>query len=70
MNAQIRFDFARPVQACPLAGADNPAMPGHPALAAFHPAVAGWFARTFPSPTEAQQQAWPATHGRSEQRVA
>ena len=35
-------------------------MPGHPALAAFHPAVAGWFARTFPSPTEAQQQAWPA----------
>ena len=31
-----------------------------PALAAFHPAVAGWFARTFPAPTEAQRQAWPA----------
>ena len=34
--------------------------PDHPTLDAFHPAVAGWFARTFPSPTEAQHQAWPA----------
>ena len=32
----------------------------HPALAAFHPAVAAWFARTFPAPTEAQLAAWPA----------
>ncbi|MBN8261526.1 MAG: DEAD/DEAH box helicase, partial [Xanthomonadales bacterium] len=32
----------------------------HPALDAFHPAVAGWFARRFPAPTEAQQAAWPA----------
>jgi len=29
-------------------------------LAAFHPAVAGWFAQTFPAPTEAQVAAWPA----------
>ncbi|WP_147651235.1 DEAD/DEAH box helicase [Vulcaniibacterium gelatinicum] len=29
-------------------------------LAAFHPAVAAWFARTFPAPTEAQVRAWPA----------
>ena len=34
--------------------------PQHPALAAFHPAVAAWFARTFPAPTEAQIAAWPA----------
>ncbi|MEG3050478.1 MAG: DEAD/DEAH box helicase, partial [Thermomonas sp.] len=34
--------------------------PDHPVLAAFHPAVTGWFSRTFPSPTEAQQHAWPA----------
>jgi ATP-dependent Lhr-like helicase len=29
-------------------------------LAAFHPAVATWFANTFPAPTEAQVAAWPA----------
>jgi len=29
-------------------------------LAAFHPAVAAWFAATFPGPTEAQVAAWPA----------
>ncbi|GAB2617109.1 DEAD/DEAH box helicase [Novilysobacter erysipheiresistens] len=29
-------------------------------LDGFHPAVAGWFARTFPAPTEAQVQAWPS----------
>ncbi len=34
--------------------------PQHPALAAFHPAVAAWFARSFPAPTEAQVAAWPA----------
>ena len=26
----------------------------------FHPAVASWFRRTFPAPTEAQVAAWPA----------
>ncbi|MBE2211370.1 MAG: DEAD/DEAH box helicase [Xanthomonadaceae bacterium] len=35
-------------------------MPLHPALAPFHPAVAGWFARRFPAPTPAQAEAWPA----------
>jgi len=35
-------------------------MSQHPALAAFHPAVAAWFARSFPAPTEAQIAAWPA----------
>lgn len=39
-------------------------MPARPppasVLDAFHPAVAAWFARRFPAPTEAQQQAWPA----------
>ncbi|MGE7137795.1 DEAD/DEAH box helicase [Luteibacter sp. NPDC031894] len=29
-------------------------------LAAFHPAVAAWFANAFPAPTEAQVAAWPA----------
>ena len=29
-------------------------------LADFHPAVADWFARTFPAPTGAQAAAWPA----------
>lgn len=29
-------------------------------LAAFHPAVAAWFAAAFPGPTEAQVAAWPA----------
>ena len=35
-------------------------MSAHLALAAFHPAVAAWFARTFPAPTDAQLAAWPA----------
>ncbi|GAA5008007.1 DEAD/DEAH box helicase [Pseudoluteimonas lycopersici] len=35
-------------------------MSAHPALVAFHPAVAAWFARSFPAPTEAQIAAWPA----------
>jgi ATP-dependent Lhr-like helicase len=67
VNAQIRFDFSPAtdrIQGDRPDGADNPGMPArppdHPTLDAFHPAVAGWFARTFPSPTEAQQQAWPA----------
>src|SRR5690606_9006744 len=29
-------------------------------LDGFHPAVAGWFARTFPAPTAAQELAWPS----------
>ncbi|GAA4342130.1 DEAD/DEAH box helicase [Variovorax defluvii] len=29
-------------------------------LADFHPAVTGWFSRSFPAPTEAQRAAWPA----------
>src|SRR5258708_33884141 len=29
-------------------------------LESFHPAVAAWFARTHPAPTEAQAHAWPA----------
>ena len=33
--------------------------PGTPADL-FHPAVAAWFARSFPAPTAAQAQAWPA----------
>src|SRR5229473_2225777 len=28
----------------------------------FHPAVAAWFAQSFPAPTAAQAQAWPAIH--------
>lgn len=35
-------------------------MADHPALAAFHPATAAWFARTFAAPTPAQARAWPA----------
>ncbi|MCW3149126.1 DEAD/DEAH box helicase [Stutzerimonas stutzeri] len=35
-------------------------------LSRFHPAVAGWFARSFPAPTPAQVAAWPLIHaGRS-----
>jgi len=61
MRGQIRLDFDGAVQAAGDAGRDNPAMP-LPAspLQAFHPAVAGWFERAFPAPTEAQLQAWPA----------
>ncbi|WP_232081111.1 MULTISPECIES: DEAD/DEAH box helicase [unclassified Variovorax] len=29
-------------------------------FADFHPAVSGWFSRSFPAPTEAQKAAWPA----------
>jgi ATP-dependent Lhr-like helicase len=31
-----------------------------PPLDGFHPAVAAWFAETFPAPTQAQALAWPA----------
>jgi ATP-dependent Lhr-like helicase len=64
MHGQIRFDFPMPgaaahVQAAGGPGPDNGAMDHDPALAGFHPAVAAWFARTFPGTTEAQAQAWP-----------
>src|SRR3954454_16341873 len=32
-------------------------------LSDFHPAVARWFARRFPAPTDAQVAAWPAIRG-------
>jgi ATP-dependent helicase Lhr and Lhr-like helicase len=31
-----------------------------PALAGFHPAVAGWFADSFAAPTAVQREAWAA----------
>ncbi len=36
-------------------------LPGNPheALAAFHPAIQGWFAERFASPTAAQTRGWP-----------
>ena len=60
-SAQIRLDFAgHRVHSSVGVAADNPAMPLHPTLDAFHPAVAAWFTRSFPAPTEAQIAAWPA----------
>ncbi len=61
MAAQFRLDFtpAPGVQAAGGGRADNRRMSPHPALASFHPAVAGWFARRFPAPTPAQAEAWP-----------
>jgi len=61
LNRQIRLDFGLQRVHSPMrAAADNPCMSAHPALSAFHPAVAAWFARSFPAPTEAQVAAWPA----------
>ena len=38
----------------------------HDPLAAFHPAVQGWFRRAFAAPTPAQTAAWPSIRaGRS-----
>jgi len=34
-------------------------MPAPDPLCRFHPAVAGWFSRSFPAPTPAQAAAWP-----------
>jgi ATP-dependent Lhr-like helicase len=34
--------------------------PGHPSLDPFHPIVRDWFGRSFPEPTDAQAQGWPA----------
>src|SRR5258708_1741184 len=39
---------------------NRPSMYAMPSLDSSHPAVAAWFARTHPAPTEAQAQAWPA----------
>lgn len=39
-------------------------------LADFHPAVAGWFRRTFASPTAAQDQAWPSIQAGNHTLVA
>ena len=51
--------------AAKAAGAAAPASTRQ-ALDDFHPAVAGWFLKTFPAPTEAQAAAWPPIrHGRS-----
>ncbi len=54
MTAQIGLHFG--IHAPAGTGPDNAAMPH----SGFHPAVAAWFARTFPGPTEAQERAWPA----------
>ncbi len=41
-------------------------MPAPDPLCRFHPAVAGWFSRSFPAPTPAQAAAWPLVRaGRS-----
>ena len=40
------------------------------ATAQFHPAVARWFARHFPLPTECQRQAWPAISGGTHTLIA
>jgi ATP-dependent Lhr-like helicase len=67
MQGQIRFAFSQPVQPDAGIGADNapvqqaPVSPQFPPpLDGFHPAVAAWFTETFPAPTPAQVQAWPA----------
>jgi ATP-dependent helicase Lhr and Lhr-like helicase len=44
----------------------SPALPLAGVLDDFHPAVSGWFLKTFPAPTDAQAAAWPAIRsGRS-----
>jgi ATP-dependent Lhr-like helicase len=40
------------------------------ALHSFHPAVAQWFLRTFPGPTSAQAEAWPAIRAGRDTLVA
>ena len=74
-GSQIRLDFgSQRVHSHAADAADNPPMsarqPLHPALAGFHPAVAAWFARSFPAPTEAQVAAWPAIAGGRDTLVA
>jgi ATP-dependent Lhr-like helicase len=74
MNGQIGLHFG--IHAAGAARHDNDPMPSQtPPMHApspdaawpqaallddFHPAVAAWFRRTFPAPTQAQAQAWPA----------
>ena len=75
-SAQIRLDFdCHRVHSPEQAAADNPGMsarqaPSNPALAAFHPAVAAWFARSFAAPTEAQRAAWPVIRSGRDTLVA
>jgi ATP-dependent helicase Lhr and Lhr-like helicase len=47
----------------PIYASMTPASPASPlagVLDSFHPAVAGWFLKTFAAPTDAQSAAWPA----------
>lgn len=66
MHGQIRLNFtfdggAPTIQAPPTPRRDNDQVsPSASPLAGFHPAVAAWFERAFPGPTEAQALAWPA----------
>ncbi|MEO5566408.1 MAG: DEAD/DEAH box helicase, partial [Luteimonas sp.] len=56
MTTQIAFSLVSAPEIHPAEGGAS----GHPVLDGFHPAVAAWFSRTFPAPTEAQSLAWPA----------
>ena len=50
----------------PIYGSMTPASSSRGVLDGFHPAVAGWFRKTFPAPTDAQLAAWPSIRsGRS-----
>src|SRR5215468_12307892 len=40
------------------------------ALPYFHDAVSAWFSRTFPAPTPAQAEAWPAIQSRQDVLIA
>ena len=40
------------------------------ALPYFHSAVSAWFSRTFPAPTPAQAEAWPAIQSRQDVLIA
>jgi ATP-dependent Lhr-like helicase len=74
MNGQIGLHFGihaagagrhnndpMPSQTPPMrAPSPDAALPEASLLDDFHPAVAAWFRRTFPAPTQAQAQAWPA----------
>src|SRR5688500_4102644 len=63
MQGQFRLVFQDTVHPAADAGWDNSAMQRThypPPLDGFHPAVAAWFAETFPAPTQAQALAWPA----------
>jgi len=48
----------------------NAPLPDDDALAPFHPAVAGWFRRSFDAPTAAQRAAWPLIASRRATLVA